>query len=183
MIDPEVARLRRLRDAALRSRAIARALLAVRTGPEDSLLDRAACASWRVARAASGRLSAHPCITYHRGPTLRTLLEHALGARHAALLGRRRRLGVCERELSALGRLVDDVRALTLAPDLSETLGRAQWELTSLRAELGQAIASDSASPRAAIPLRAPSRPPLLAPVPERAVPAALGADWPYLAL
>lgn len=175
MIDPEVARLRRLRDAALRARAIARALLAAREGPEDPLLERAGCVSWRVARAATGRLIAHPYPSYQRGPTLHTVVLHALGARYTALVRRSQRLAACRAELLGLHRIVDDVRALTLAPDLSETLGRSQWELTTLLETVERASASGVAD--------AAARPVLPKRSAEIAAPGALEGDWPYLAL
>jgi len=177
MIDPEVARLRRLRDAALRCRAIARTLLSAREGPEDSLLERAACASWRVARAATGRLVAHPYPKYQRGPALRSVLLHALAARYRALTRRGRRLIACRDELLSLSRVVDDARALTLVPDLSETLGRSQWELTTLLGALERASACGVEE------IRAPARPVLMPPAHELAQSGALEGDWPYLAL
>src|ERR1039458_3829146 len=66
MIDPDVSRLRRLRAAALRVRAIARALSSRPYALNDFLLGRGAGASWRIARAVSGRLKAHPYASYQQ---------------------------------------------------------------------------------------------------------------------
>lgn len=177
MIDPEVARLRRLRDVALRSRAIAGMLSVRGSSPIDPLLMRAACACWRVVRAASGRLVAHPYVGYQRGPSLASVLKHALRARLIALTHRRRSsaVGRCQQELRVLGRMLDDVRAVTLTPHLSDALGRSQWEIVGLLNELERESLSGAAEPRpAALVARVePSR---------TEIPDALGSDWPYLA-
>jgi hypothetical protein len=172
MNDPEVARLRRLRDTALRSRAIARALI----HDPDPSLERAACASWRIARAASGRLTTHPYPKYQYGPTLRSVLSHAMRGRYVALTRRSRAkaLAQCEAELRQLARLVADVRAVTLAPDLSETLGRAQWELDSVLTSLEREARSGAPEARGPARVVEPAAATLAPP---------LGTDWPYLAL
>jgi hypothetical protein len=173
MNDPEVARLRRLRDAALRSRAIARVLLHA-GGGRDPLLQRVACACWRIARAVSGRLTAHPYPKYQQGPSLTSVLSHALRARFVALSrrSRARALNESRTELAHLGRLLADVRAVTLTPDLNETLGRSQWELDTLLTVLEREMRTGAADVR----------------IPAREAPAAeleppLATDWPYLAL
>ena len=182
MIDPEVTRLRRLRDVALRSRAVARALTAARAPEDDPLLARAACACWRIVRAASGRLMGHPYPRYQRGPSLFSLVRHALRGRLVALTHRSRPAGLHagRDELLELGRLLSDVRALTLTPQLSDTLGRSQWEIDMLLFTLGQELA------RGATEVRPAPRPIELPRPIERApaeLPAAIGGDWPYLAL
>jgi len=60
MNDAEVVRLRRLRECALRSRAIARAMAANPHTRNDPLLVGGVGSGWRIARAVSGKLKAHP---------------------------------------------------------------------------------------------------------------------------
>lgn len=181
MIDPEVTRLRHLRDVALRSRAIARALTAARAAEGDPLLARAACACWRIVRAASGRLMGHPYPRYQRGPKLLSLVRHALRGRLVALTHRSRpaALRAGRGELRELGRSLSDVRALTLAPQLSDTLGRSQWEIDLLLCTFDQELARGATEAR-------PAPRPIEVPRPIERMPAelpgAIGSDWPYLA-
>jgi len=192
MNDPEVARLRRLRDASLRSRAIARALMDTRWGAGDPLLKRAACAGWRIARAASGRLTAHPYLKYHQGPTLLSLLWHAVRSRCVAIIRRSRLTALAESrgELERLARVVADVRAVTLAPDLSATLGRAQWEIDTLVTALAHEASSAATEVRVTSRLagqrvageRMAGERVAGEPAPAALAPP-LATDWPYLAL
>ena len=62
MNDAEVVRLRRLRECALRSRAIARAMATNPQTKNDPLLIGGVGASWRIARAVSGKLKSHPNV-------------------------------------------------------------------------------------------------------------------------
>lgn len=183
MIDPEVSRLRRLRAIALRVRAIARTLDSKPYASTDVLLARVAAASWRIARAVSGRLRAHPYASYQQDAGLGERLCHRLFANSLALgiRSRGQALAKCERHMSSLARQLADVRALTWSPDLSESLGRSQFELN----ELFDALARETHG-RCGRNL-----------VPHGCAAAAIGAgnfagsivagsvvgDWPYLAL
>src|ERR1700685_3133588 len=88
MIDTEVVRLRKLRNAALRARALAKAL-------ESDSIDRGVFAKsaqicWTISRIATGRLRAHPYLSYQQGPSgIRQLTDRAL-ASIVALTARRR---------------------------------------------------------------------------------------------
>lgn len=134
MIDAEVLRLRNLRNIALRARAVANSL----SSDSDSVLARSAVTCWTIARIATGRLRAHPYLSYQKGPgQLRELADRLL-ASFVALNARRenRRLSVFARQLQAVARGVDDVRALTWSPDLSDALGRMQIQIRRLANEL-----------------------------------------------
>jgi hypothetical protein len=133
----EVARMQGLRKVALKVRANAEVL----KDPDerrDSIVSRSALLSWRVARICSGRLRAHPYEAYQRGPTLRDTLNDGLTAIAGGLLARRRgrRHNRLLQQLHALAHQLDNVRALTLTPDLSDALGRAQGEMRQLLSEL-----------------------------------------------
>jgi hypothetical protein len=136
MIDAEVLRLRNLRNIALRARAMAHSLDS--DSAEHSVLARSAVICWTIARIATGRLRAHPFLSYQKGPSpLRELADRLL-ASLVALNARRenRRLSVFAPQLQAVARGVDDVRALTWSPDLSDALGRMQFQLRRLANEL-----------------------------------------------
>lgn len=147
MIDFEVERLRRLRGSALRLRKIARVLGRLPSVPDEPLLNRSACAAWRIARAASGRLRAHPYERFQKDAGLGLLLQNSLWAKFAVfrIATRFQALEVVERELKALARELDDARALTWAAELSEPLGRAQRELRALIAGVECGRAQDPA--------------------------------------
>jgi hypothetical protein len=134
MIDPEVARLRRLRDEALRVRQIARRLGAARWGNNDPLLNRGACASWRLVRVVTGKLIEHPYLRYQQGPGLGTLLGNRLAAEWIALTRKERSRGLntLAFELQSLSRQLDDARALTWSTDFSDALGRSRSEISRL---------------------------------------------------
>jgi hypothetical protein len=138
MIDAEVARLRRLRIAALRVRALAQALGLSRVLLGDPLLNRAACAAWRIARVVSGRLRAHPHLRYQRDAGVGVVLRLSLAAAGAAFGVRTREAGLLrfEARVRQLVRELDDARALTWSADLSDALGRSQLELRALTGEL-----------------------------------------------
>jgi hypothetical protein len=134
MIDVEVVRLRRLRASALQLRALARALDRNKWTPNDALLNQGRCAAWRIARLVSGRLRAHPNIQYQRDAGFWTLLKNSLVAAVTSVTATNRcramtRFDAC---LKAVMRELDDARALTLAPDLSDIFGRSQCELRAL---------------------------------------------------
>ena len=128
MIDPEVARLRRLRDEALRVREIARRLGTARWGVEDALLERGACASWRIVRVVTGKLIEHPYLRYQQSAGVGLLLGNRLAAEWVALASKDRPSGLkaYASELESLSRTLGDARSLTRSTDLSDALGRSQ---------------------------------------------------------
>ena len=176
MVDPEVARLRRLRNEALLVREIARTFESNQWAANESLLDRSACASWRIARVISGRLRAHPYAEYQKDADVTVRVRNRLHA-HALALANRNRvrgLSVLETHVNALGRRLDDAIALAWSSDFSEALSRSQLEINTLSAALAQETHSGERHEPAVI---RPARP-------ESMVGdlAALDGDWPYLA-
>jgi hypothetical protein len=137
MIDAEVLRLRKLRNAALRARALAK-ILDFDCAQEHSVFARSAVVCWTIARVASGRLRAHPYLSYQQGPSrLRDLADGVIASLVAMNAGRRkRRLSAYAQELRNVTREVDDARALTWSPDLSDALGRMQIHMRRLANEL-----------------------------------------------
>jgi hypothetical protein len=174
MIDAEVMRLRRLRDTALRARALA-AVLKTSNPRRHSVFSRAAVSCWQIARTITGRLRAHPDLSYQRGPgELRTLVD---GIR-AKVLGssardRKRSLAMLAVEVQGVARELDDARALTWSAELSDDFGRAQVQVRRLIADL-RGLRQVTGS-RAA---RAPARGRVAIPQNESDVP----GNWPYLA-
>jgi len=136
MIDAEVLRLRNLRNIALRARVFADTLNS--DSADHSVLARSAVICWTIARITTGRLRAHPYLSYQKGPSRLRGLADRLLASLVALNARRedRCLSVFALQLQALARAVDDVRALTWSPDLSDALGRMQNQLRRLSNEL-----------------------------------------------
>jgi hypothetical protein len=134
MIDPEVARLRRLRAEALRAREIARRLGAARWGTKDPLLARGACASWRIARVVTGKLIEHPYLRYQQGVGVGSLVGNRLAAGWIAWVSKDRSSGLkaYASRLQSLSRQLDDARALTWSTDFSDALGRSQSEIKTL---------------------------------------------------
>jgi hypothetical protein len=181
MIDPEVARLRRLRDEALRVRQIARRLGAARWGINDPLLRRGACASWRIVRVVAGKLIEHPYLRYQQGAGAGSLLGNCLAAEWIALTRKDRPQGLkaLAVELQSLSRQLDDARALTWSTDFSDTLGRSQSELKSLVQTLAAETEGVSLEPRLrpAHAEAAPRADSLVGGLAQR-----LEGDWPYLA-
>jgi hypothetical protein len=137
MIDAEILRLRKLRNVALRSRALAKSLDS-ESAQEQSVFARSAVICWTIARVASGRLRAHPYLSYQQGPSGLRDLADGLVASLVAMNARRQnqRLSVYAQQLQTLAREVDDVRALTWSPDLSDALGRMQIRMRRLVNEL-----------------------------------------------
>jgi hypothetical protein len=137
MIDAEILRLRKLRNVALRSRALAKILDSDST-QERSVFSRSAVICWTIARVASGRLRAHPYLSYQQGPSRLRDLADGLIASLLAMNARRqnRRLSIYAQQLQTVAREVDDVRALTWSPDLSDALGRMQIQMRRLANEL-----------------------------------------------
>src|ERR1700687_1997621 len=140
MIDTEVIRLRRLRNTALKVRAVAAALDTEPAG-RDSVFSRGAVRSWQIARVITGWLRAHPYLSYQRGPSevrgVYDLFSAGLLAGFARYRGRS--LQIFSLELQRLARELDDARALTWSSDLSDTLGRTQKQIRTLIAELDAA--------------------------------------------
>jgi hypothetical protein len=136
MVDAEVLRLRKLRNVALRARALG-GFLNSNSG-DESVFAKGTVLSWSIARIATGRLRAHPYLSYQRGHgTLATLADAAIAATLAAAARRQRReLPVYAQQLQALAREVDDVRSVSLSPDLSDALGRVQVQMRRLMSDL-----------------------------------------------
>jgi hypothetical protein len=162
MIDAEVMRLRRLRRAALLTRALARSLHFARSG----------VAAWSIARLINGKLWAHPNLSCQQGPgALQTLTDQALAALTAFVATKQGRPhGVFAQQLQILAREVNDVRALTWSPDLSDALGRAQWQLLRSLQDLNAGIQREGGAP---IAVRAAAQ----------SEGSAGTTDWPYLAI
>jgi hypothetical protein len=170
MIEAEVIRLRRLRRAALLTRALARSLQSGRS--TQGAFARSGVAAWGIARLANGKLWSHPNLSYQQGPgALQTLIDRALAAATAFVARKQGRpYGVFAQQLQILAREVDDVRALTWSADLSDVLGRAQWQLLRALQDLNAGIHREGGAPiavRAAAPSAASANP----------------TDWPYLAI
>jgi hypothetical protein len=168
MNDAEVARLRELRNVALRVRALAKGLGRDPT-VEDPVFTKSAVLCWNIARIATGRLRAHPYLRYQKGPSLVRSWCDRIGASATAMLARYqgRSLVVHAAELQLLARELDDARALTWSPDLSDALGRAQWRMWRLVGELHVAEPREHAIGEA---LRTEAK-------------AGDSGDWPYLAI
>ena len=191
MIDPEVARLRRLRDEALRVRQIARRLGAARWGNNDPLLNRGACASWRLVRVLTGKLIEHPYLRYQQGAGLGTLLGNRLAAEWIAVTRKERSRGLnaLAFELQSLSRQLDDARALTWSTDFSDALGRSRSEISSLLHALANQTAAET---QAATETHDVAVEPRLRPARAEGAPRTdslvgglaqrLEGDWPYLA-
>jgi len=167
-MDAEVERLRRLRAGALKVRAIARALGRTQATHRDPLLSRGRCAAWRIARAATGRLRAHPYSRFQRDAGFCVIVTNGVVAAAIALRGMRRRaaLATFEAYLMQLERELADVRALTWAADLSDAFGRSQQELRALLTLLDAQIRGEQVPPIVAAYGQSPAE-----------------TDWPYLVL
>jgi hypothetical protein len=179
MIDPEVARLRRLRSQALLVREIARTFESSQWAANESLLERTACAGWRIARVVSGRLRSHPYAEYQKdaGPVSR--LVHRV---HAWSLGVTRKnrssaLTALQMHVHVLGRQLDDAIALAWSSDFSEALARSQFDIKALGTALALETRSGAAQDRPVVGTSGHS-------VRMRGnLETALEGDWPYLAL
>jgi hypothetical protein len=171
MIDAEVVRLRKLRNMALRVRALALSLDSDR-GMSSSTFARSALTCWAIARSVTGHLRAHPYLNYQRSPNqLRSLLDRiAASLMVAAARYQKRPLSVCAEQLQGVAHELDDVRALTRSAVLSDTLGRTQLQLRRLLKEVHLAAQSEPgvvAAPRIEV----------------IAGGEAVARDWPYLAI
>jgi len=169
MIDAEVLRLRKLRNVALRARALGKCLHSIHAS--DSIFAKGSVLCWTIARIVTGRLRAHPYLSYQRGHgRLATLTDAATAAALAAAAQRQHRgLNVFAEHLHAVAREVDDVRSVSWSPDLSDALGRMQLQLRGLMSEL------DCRLPAPRVATVADTRRPLEG--------MAVGDSWPYLAI
>jgi hypothetical protein len=141
IMNDEVTRLRRLRKTALKVRALASALTSGKRG--DDAFERGALLNWRIARIATGRLRSHPYRSYQKDPGF---FESGADRFDAFIMGtvanlRGQGARVFLNELRNAARELDDTRALTLSPDLSDALGRAQ---ASMRALIDEVCADDA---------------------------------------
>jgi hypothetical protein len=183
MIDMEVVRLRRLRNAALRARAFAAVIDPGRTqdsgrAQRSSAVVRSALSCWAIARAATGVLKGHPYLSYQQGPSgLRAVYDHVSASLSGAIArARGRTLHAFSQELRRVARELDDTRALTRSTELSDSLGRAQVKIRRLLRELDVAVWVEAGSSgEIAALLNAPSG--------LHQQDAIGGVDWPYLAL
>jgi hypothetical protein len=144
MIDTDVMRLRQLRNAALRARAVARALNSesLNSNSGSAIFARSAVIFWSIARVATGQLRAHPFLDYQKGPSrLRDLADRVVSALAAMRPGRK--FSALALELQRVVREVDDARALARLPDLSDSLGRSQQQLRRLGAELASQVRAE----------------------------------------
>jgi hypothetical protein len=178
MIDAEVIRLRGLRNTLLRARAIAQVLNSNSERP-NSAFARGALDCWRIARAITGKLRAHPYLAYQRGPTALDAVYNHVAAKLAVGLARRRgrtwrRFAL---ELQRVSRELDDVRAITWCNELSDTLGRSQIHIRRLIVEVEYAAQREAGSVREPASIDAA----LVAPRPRGA--SAGASQWPYLAI
>jgi hypothetical protein len=129
MTDTEVMRLRRLRNSALRIRAVSRAMSFGKS--RDDLFSRTAIACWGIARIISGELQAHPYLRFQSGPPAhKAFVDRALAALRL-LIAPQGRAGLTAHahDLQRLCRELDDTIALTWSPSLNDTLGRARTRL------------------------------------------------------
>jgi hypothetical protein len=180
MLDKEIERLRRLRAAALRVRAVARALR-----PGDTLLNRGRCAAWRVARTVSGRLRAHPYGSFQKDAGIGVVVANSLAAANAALGVKTRHQGLLrfEAHLRSLARELSDVRALTSASDLNDSFGRSQIEIRALLAALTyETRGIDEARGMDETRGDHLSEASAMAPVANAGGALTVDSDWPYLA-
>jgi hypothetical protein len=177
MIDTEVIRLRRLRNTALRARAIAAAMDSDPTG-RRSALSAGGQLCWRIARLMTGRLRAHPYLSYQRGPSEVRAAYHRVSA---AILGaiaryRGRSRQIYAGELRHVARELDDTRALTWSVDFGDALGRLQTQIRRLLQELDADALAEAGVYHQAAP-RAGERADAV-----REEAASIAGDWPYLA-
>ena len=145
MIDTEVQRLRRLRNTALRARALAVALES-RPARCSPVLSRSAVACWHIARVVTGRLRAHPYLRYQRGPSSMRIACDQISANLIGGIAHRRGRGLqaLTGELRRVVSELADARALTWSAELSDTFGRSQAQLEGVMKELSAAVRSES---------------------------------------
>jgi len=176
MIDTEVMRLRKLRNTALRARAFA-AVLDSRPARPNSIFARGAQSCWRIARAVTGTLRAHPYLNFQKdtGALRKSYIQVTAEVQGGLARHRNRSLQTYCDELRQVERQLADSRALTWSADLSDTLGRFQVQLRGVVAELTAAARQESNAHALAAP-RAMGR----AETPAEA--RTMEENWPYLA-
>jgi hypothetical protein len=132
-MDAEVLRLRKLRHAVLRARALAKRLDGGQ-GRGDSIFSKTAVTCWGISRFVTGYLSAHPDLRCQRGPSDIRAFFDRLNASGIALVTRdaERRISLVAAELERAARDLDDARALTRSPEISDVLGRLQTNVRRL---------------------------------------------------
>jgi hypothetical protein len=187
MIDAEVLRLRGLRDTALRARAIATVLefSSANRGSarRTETLRASAAACWRIARVVTGRLRAHPYLSYQRGPSQLRGTYHRFSAKVLAAVARYqgRSLQTLSQELRSVVRELDDARALTWSAELSDTFGRSQLQIRQLIEELDAGARHElgyhESAARDEVPAIARPR------APRAHEGDTAHANWPYLAI
>ena len=143
MIDAEVMRLRRLRNRVLWARAVA-AAMGSDAPQHGSVYARGALTCWRIACVVTGRLRAHPHVSYQRGPgALRAAHDMASAwARAAVARHRGRTLQTYAQALQLAASELDDARALTWSGELSDAFGRLQRQLRRLIDEVDDEVES-----------------------------------------
>ena len=179
MVDAEVLRLRKLRNVALRARALSKSLDSDSSSGE-SLFAKGTVVCWTIARIATGRLRAHPYLSYQKGHGQLAKLADETIAAAVAMAARRtdRGLRIYAQQLAAVAREVDDVRALTWSPDLSDALGRMQLQMRALTKQLDCKLPAKSTlelRPRVNAAVRAETNNSLAG--------IAVDDTWPYLAI
>lgn len=137
-MDAEVLRLRKLRHAALRARALAKRLDGGQ-GRGDSIFSKTAVTCWGISRFITGYLSGHPDLRCQKGPSGIREFFDGLDASAIALVthNTERRISLATAELERAARYLDDARALTRSPEISDVLGRLQ---TNVRRLVGQPV-------------------------------------------
>ena len=178
MIDAEVMRLRRLRNTALKARALATALDSD-PGRGSSVFSRSAVNCWRISRVITGWLRAHPYLSYQQGPSeARGVYDRlSAGVQSAVARSRGRTRQTLSGELLRVARELDDARALTWSSDLSDTFGRSQMQIRALIKEL-DADALNEAASRHETPMRLDTRTGN-----RRDDAGSIAGNWPYLAI
>jgi hypothetical protein len=178
MIDAEVMRLRRLRNTALKARALATAL---DSDPArgSSVFSRSAVSCWRISRVITGWLRAHPYLSYQQGTSeaRRVYDRFSAGVQSAVARSRGRSRQTFCAELQRVARELDDARALTWSLDLSDTFGRSQMQIRALIKEL-DADALNEAASRHETPVRLDTRTGS-----RREDAGSIAGNWPYLAI
>ena len=152
MIDTEVQRLRRLRNTALRARALAAALEA-KPARRGTVSYRSGALCWLIALVVTGRLRAHPYLRYQRGPGTLRIAYNAITVSVIGAIARYRGRGrqTLSDELQRVLRELGDARALTWSGDLSDTFGRSQTQIGKLIKEFDAGIRDEVNSATAAV--------------------------------
>jgi hypothetical protein len=177
MIDTEVVRLRQLRATVLKARALAAAMDSS-SARGATIFSRSAVSCWRIARVVTGRLRAHPYLSYQRDASATRAVFDLVNAQVLASVSQRQghACRTFAAELKRVAREVDNARSLTWSADLSDSLGRSQMEIRDLikeveagaRKETGSFGETVSRVEAGGIAVRNDA--------------AAVEANWPYLA-